>query len=226
MKRRGLILIAVLAGLFALIRSFPLSWAASAAPEFGATYSGTIWNGQVRDIPLLGQLNVKGRLFGANIDSGAGPVTLRGDVSPGGVKDLILSMPIASLPMNDQRLAGLDGRFSLTIDEATIQDGACVSATGRASTNVLAANQARFDWAGPDLSGPIDCVDGDLRVQLSGEDATQRVEAIVVTGLDGVYRADISVRTNDLAAGNVLALFGFTPDGADGYALNEQGRWR
>ncbi|MGB6229342.1 MAG: type II secretion system protein N, partial [Litorimonas sp.] len=144
----------------------------------------------------------------------------------GGVSDLVLGMPIARLPISDQRLAGLSGRLSLRVDEAVIEDGACLSASGSASTDVLAANRARFDWTGPELSGPVDCVDGRLRVRLSGQDAAQQVEATVLTGFDGMYRTDISVSTRDPMAGNVLTLFGFAQDRAGSYTLSEQGQWR
>ena len=116
--------------------------------------------------------------------------------------------------------------FALQVAEATMKDGACLFASGTASTNVLAANRARFDWAGPDLSGPVDCIDGRLRVRLSGEGGTETVAAVVTTGFDGVYQSDVTVMTTDPAAGNVLTLFGFNPAGSGEYRLSEQGRWR
>lgn len=224
---RGLLIgLAVLAGLASLIRYFPLSWAGTALPSGVGTYSGTIWNGQVSNVPLLGAVSVNGSLGGMQLQTPPGEVTFSGDVTPNGVTDLVLSMPIARLPMSDTRLEGLAGRMSLQIDEAVIKDGACVSATGRASSDVLAANRGRFQWAGPELSGPVDCIDGRLRVQLSGEDAGQAVAATITTGLDGIYRSEISVTTIDAAAGNVLTLFGFNPADAGRYTLSEQGRWR
>ena len=224
--RAGLIALAVLAGLFALIRHFPLSWAGASLPGEVAQLSGTIWDGQASDIPLVGSLSVKGGLGYVRLETPPGDVTLSGDVSPGGVKDLRLSMPVSRLPMRDARLSGLSGRVSLQIDEARIDDGACVSATGSASTNVLAANEARFDWAGPALSGPVDCVDGRLRVRLSGQSDIETVDATILTGLDGVYQTDIAVETRDPAAENALILFGFSARPGGGFQLSEQGRWR
>lgn len=229
--RLFLIGLAVMAGLASLIRHFPLSWAGAALPAdigtlSGTTLSGTIWDGQVDNVPLLGTVAVKGGFGNLSFLTAPGDVTLSGKVSPTGVETLILSMPVARLPMSDSRLSGLSGRISLRIAQAVIKDGACVSATGTASTDVLAANRARFDWTGPELSGPVDCDDGRLRVRLNGEAGTQTVLATIVTGLDGVYQSDITVSTSDPAAGNVLTLFGFNPAGNREYRLSEQGRWR
>lgn len=224
--RGVLIALAVLAGLFALIRHFPLSWASAMLPGDVAELSGTVWDGQASNIPLLGDLSVKGRLGYVQLETPPGEVTLSGDVSPRGVTDFRLSMPVSRLPMTDARLSGLSGRVSLQIDEARIDDGSCVSASGTASTNILAANQARFDWAGPDLSGPVDCVDGRLRVRLSGQTNVETVNATILTGLDGVYQTDIEVETRDPAAENALVLFGFSRAADGSFQLTEQGRWR
>ena len=225
--RRGVLLgLIVLVGLGSLIRYFPLAWAGTALPDGVGTYSGTIWNGQVDNVPLLGVVSVNVSLKGAQLQTPSGEITFSGDVNPGRVKNLVLSMPIARLPMSDTRLTGLAGRMSLRIDEAVIENGACVSATGQASSDVLVANLTRFQWAGPTLSGPVDCLDGRLRVQLDGQDSSQVVSATIITGFDGVYSAQISVTTIDPAVGNVLTLFGFSPSDAGRYSLSEQRRWR
>jgi hypothetical protein len=224
--RLFLIVLAVLAGLLSLIRYFPLSWAGAALPAEVGTLSGTVWNGQVEDVPLLGTVAVKGGLGNLSFLTAPGEVTLSGTVSPTGVDNLILSMPVARLPMNDARLSGLSGRISLRVAEAVIKDGVCVSAMGTASTDILAANRARFDWAGPELSGPVDCTDGRLRVRLRGEAGTETVLATIITGLDGVYQSDVTVSTTDPEAGNILTLFGFNPSENGDYRLSEQGRWR
>jgi hypothetical protein len=221
-----LIALAVLVGLASLIRHLPLAWAGAALPEEIGTLSGTVWDGQVDDVPLLGTVAVKGGFGNLSFLTASGDVTLSGKVSPTGVEDLVLSMPVARLPMSDARLSGLSGRISLRVAEAIIKDGVCMSATGTASTDILAANRARFDWAGPELSGPVDCAEGRLRVRLSGESGTETVQATVITGLDGVYQSDVTVLTADQEAGNVLTLFGFNPAGSGDYRLSEQGRWR
>ncbi|GLQ19697.1 hypothetical protein GCM10007854_06520 [Algimonas porphyrae] len=226
MNRRLIILVVALAGVASLIQHAPLAWVDSALPDGFGPVTGTYWNGQIDDVPLLGDVSVDGRLGHVQLATAPGEVTFRGDVSPTGVTDLVLSMPIARLPISDARLSGLVGRVSLQIDEAVIEEGACVSAVGHASTDVLSANRATFDWYGPELAGPVDCIDGRLRVRLSGQEGGQNVSATILTGMDGTYRSDISVVTADPMAGNALALFGFGPDGQGGYSLSEQGRWR
>lgn len=226
--RLALIIICVLAGLTSLVRYLPLSWVGAGAnvPAEIGTLSGTIWDGQVEDVPLFGTVAVKGGFGNLSFLTAPGDVTLSGKVSSTGIENLILSMPIAQLPMSDARLSGLLGRISLRVTEAVIDDGVCVSADGTASTDVLAANRARFDWTGPELSGPVDCEDGRLRVQLSGQSGQETVSAVITTGLDGLYQSDVTVSTTDPVAGNILTLFGFNPTGNGDYRLSEQGRWR
>ncbi|WP_298914259.1 type II secretion system protein N [uncultured Algimonas sp.] len=221
-----LIVAALLAGLASLVRHFPLAWAGAAVPENVATLSGTVWNGQAHDLPLLGTVAVKGVLGGIRLETPPGEVNLSGTIGPGGVDDLVLSMPVARLPTTDARLAGLSGRVSLRIDEAEIADGHCLSATGTAATDVLAVNGGQFGWAGPSLDGPVDCADGRLRLRLSGTDGGETVSATIITGLDGVYQTDMRVITGDAAAGNALSLFGFVPADDGTFNLSEQGRWR
>ena len=225
--RRWLVLIAGLAGLASLIAHLPLCWVLPGAlAQQGVTASGTVWNGQLGGVPLVGSLSVGTTLSGVRLLSAPGPVTLRARIKPGAVSDAALSMPIAALPLQDARLAGLAGRVSLRIDAAEFDGDACLSASGTAASDVLRSNAPRLGWAGPELAGPIDCVDGRVRVRLSGEDAGTTVDALTTTGADGLYQSDITVRSADPAAGNALVLCGFTPAGANEYRLSEQGRWR
>ena len=221
--RALLIAAALLAALLSALAHLPLRWV---MPDGIGTPSGTVWNGQVADVPLLGSVTLNGGPGGMDIATPPGDVPLRGRVTPRSVHDLALSMPVSRLPTTDARLAGLAGRFSLRVDSARLADGVCADASGTAQTDVLASNGARFGWTGPTLSGPVDCVDGRLRVRLSGEDAGNAVEAETLTGMDGTYQSDITVRAADPAAGNALVLFGFSRVGPGEYRLSEQGRWR
>ena len=54
---------------------------------------------------------------------------------------------------------------------------------------------------------------------------TVPVDATIRMAPDGIYRADISVRTRREEADVVLPLFGFTRSGGS-FLLTEQGRWR
>lgn len=221
-----LIITALIFGLASLVRHFPLAWAVSSLPPSIGIPSGTIWNGGMANVPLLQTVSVQGGPGHVTLKTPPGEVTLSGRVGLNRVDDLIVSMPVSQLPMSDTRLSGLSGQLSLRIDEAIIEKAACVSASGQASTNLLAVNEATFDWAGPVLSGPVDCTEGRLRVRLSGQSGVETVQAEIRTGLDGVYQAELTVVTSDPSAANALTLFGFNPTGNSSYRLLEQGRWR
>lgn len=218
----------IIAGLFALLRYFPLAWAASFAPDNNATYSGTIWNGQISGLPLVDRMNVKTTLSGVALESGAaaGATHVRAIVSPSRARDLVAAMPISAIPTTDGRLKGLSGQLSLRLDEIVGAGDACTRASGRASTNVLESNRAQFDWTGPLLSGPVDCDDGKLRVRLNGVDDSQSIAVTILTGFSGQYEANVEVQTPDPMAANVMTLFGFSEQGQNRFNLSEQGRWR
>ncbi len=224
--RRWLIILAVLAGLFSAVRHLPLAWVAGALPANVGTATGTIWNGQLLQVPLLGRLSVKTGLGHVDVITPGGATTLAARLAPGRVENLALSLPLALLPIQDQRLQGVAGRVSLRLDEARYSGQQCESAMGTAATNVLAVNAATLGWTGPDLSGPVDCVEGQVRVRLSGADNMASVEATVLIGGDGVYQSDITATVSDPNAEAVLGLFGFSAVGANEYRLSEQGRWR
>ena len=226
MRKRTGVLLGLLGAAVGLVAGLPLSWVAAPVPDIGARYSGTWWNGQASGVPLLGQVSVDGGLTSVGLATPPGDVTLMAQLGPRSLNDLALAMPIDRLPTSDARLAGLAGQFSLRIDAARYSGAGCESAEGTASTNVLAVNGARFSWEGPVLSGPVDCVDGRLRVQLSGEDGGTTVRSVTTTGVDGLYQTDTTVTTADPAAGNALVLFGFTRSGAREFTLSEQGRWQ
>ena len=226
MRRRAIAGLALLGAAAGLLAGLPLAWVAAPLPDFGARYSGTWWNGQANGVPLLGQVDVSGGLGGVTLATPPGAVSLRTELTPRSLSGLVLAMPVSRVPTGDDRLAGLAGQLSLQVETARFSGDGCESATGTASTDVLAVNGARFAWTGPVLSGPVDCLDGRLRVQLSGEDARTEVLSVTTTGLDGSYRTDTTVRTPDPAAGNALVLFGFSRIGRGEYSLSEQGRWQ
>ena len=223
MKKRW-ILAGLLAAAGSVVANLPLSWIP--LPPDAGTPSGTVWNGQLSDVPVFGQVGVATKLGAVELATAPGDAALRGTVGPSKAQDLIVSVPLAAVPMNDARLANLGGVINLSISEARYGEEGCESATGRAMTNVLVANARQLGWAGPELAGPVDCVDGRLRVSLSGRNADGEIEAVTTTGVDGTYQTEITARTPDPAAGNALVLYGFSRAGEGEYRLAEQGRWR
>ena len=228
------ILPALLSGIIALFSFFPLSWAAGFfvpedakifAPDLA--FKGTVWTGSVSGIPVFGDANFNTSVLSrrASIQSGEGRNYLSAEVTPNIATDIDLRVNFEDLPLNDGRLQGLQGELAAQISELKFDGQSCVSAAGTLRTDVLQRNGGAIQWTGPELNGPITCEEGSLLAALSGRDAEQNIEANIKFAPDGLYRADISVRTSRDEADVVLPLFGFTRSGGS-FLLTEQGRWR
>lgn len=225
---------AVLSGLVALAAFFPMRWAAGwALPDNVEAFApdlkmrGTIWRGSVSGLPLFGTANLKlsPRARQLEFQSGQDRNYLAGVVSQSAAKDIALHMDIATVPFTDGRLQGLRGDFTAQISDIEFAEGACQSATGTAQTDVLQRNGGKIQWTGPELTGPIRCEAGALVADLSGRDAQQTITALIKLMPDGLYRADVTVRTIRVEADAVLPLFGFSRSGQN-FVLTEQGKWR
>ena len=235
MRKRYFIL-----GLFgaalALISQLPLSWIAPHVMPAGSgqniAYSGTIWDGQVRGLDFIGSANFKvspkAWISGGlpiSFVSQSPAMSISGKASQKQLKDIRFSGILANLPTRDGRLKELAGQVNIRVDELQIKDEACSFAEGQVSTDFLALNQARWQWKGPTLAGPISCADGDLVVNLLGNENRQVIRADLRLSKNGVYGANITVQTNQPEAGVVLPLYGFEKQGQE-YKLTEQGQWR
>jgi len=225
---------AILSGLVALVAFFPMRWAGGLAlPDNIETLAldlkmrGTIWRGSISGLPLFGTANLKlsPRSRRLEILSGKNRNYLAGDISRSDAKDINLHLDIATVPFTDGRMQGLQGDFTAQISDMKFSDMSCQSATGTARTDVLQRNGGKIQWTGPELTGPVRCEDGALIADLSGRDAQQTVTALVKLMPDGLYRADVSVRTVRVEADAVLPLFGFSRAGQN-FVLTEQGKWR
>ena len=225
---------ALLSGIAAIIVCLPLKWAVSwvlpdniktLAPDLEVT--GTIWRGTLSGLPLLGTANVKTSPLARRVEfeAGDGRNFISGILSSSAAKDVDVRMDVSTIPFTDGRLRGLRGDFAAQISEMTITDQACASAAGTAKTDVLQRNGATVQWTGPELSGPIQCEDGGLVANMSGQDAQQKIIAIIKIMPNGTYRAEVDVRTSRPEADVVLPLFGFSRSGQS-FVLTEQGKWR
>ncbi len=225
---------AIFAGILALLPALPLAWV---APHFVSSdvealapdmrFSGTIWNGRVTGLPYIqsANFNLSPLSRVADIEAGNGRNYIAGRMRASEATNVKLRADLASFPFTDGRLQGLQGDITATLDEVSYDKAGCLSATGRARTDVLQRNGGSIQWTGPELNGPLRCEDGALIADLSGEDAQQSVSALIRLVPDGSYRADITVRTSRAEADAVLPLFGFSRVGQD-FKLTEQGRWR
>jgi len=234
--RKRYILLGGLGAITAVMLQLPLSWV---APYFMPNdvgqdihYSGTVWNGQVTGLDYIGavnfQLNPKAMISGGlplNFATQSSGMSISGQASQKQLKDIRFSGTLAKLPMRDGRLKELAGQVDIRVSDLQMKKGGCVSAAGQASTDFLALNQARWQWRGPKLAGPISCEEGDVIVKLSGQENRQIIRADLRLSLNGSYAANITVQTNQPEAGIVLPLYGFEAVGRD-YKLTEQGQWR
>ena len=225
---------ALLSGVVALVAFFPMRWAAGwVLPDNVKTIApdlemrGTIWQGSVSGLPLFGTANLKLRPLAQKLElqSGQDRNYLAGVVSTSEAKDIALYVDIATVPFTDGRLQGLRGDFIAQISDMQILEQSCQSAMGTARTDVLQRNGGKIQWTGPELTGPIRCEDGVLVADLSGRDAQQTITALIKLMPDGLYRADVSVRTIRVEADAILPLFGFSRSGQN-FVLTEQGKWR
>ena len=220
----------------AVIWQLPLSWLAPHSMPEGLgqniAYSGTVWDGQVTGIDYIGVANFKlsptaffkGGLP-LNFETQSPVMSISGLASQTQLKDIRFAGVLSKLPTRDGRLKELAGTVDIRIDDLQIKDESCASASGTASTDFLALNRARWQWQGPELSGPIRCEGGDLLASLSGNESRQRIRADLRLSADGSYSADITVQTAQPEAGVVLPLYGFEAVGRD-YKLTERGQWR
>jgi len=234
--RKRYILLGGLGAFAALIARLPLSWV---APHFmpedsghNVSYSGTVWEGQVRGLNYVGnanfQLSPKRLMSGGlplHFTSQSSAMFISGQASQKRLKDIWFSGTLAKLPTRDGRLKELAGKVNIRVDELQLEDGGCAFASGQASTDFLTLNQSRWQWQGPLLAGPITCEGGDLLVNLTGRENRQIIRADLRLSENGRYSADIAVQTDQVEAGVVLPLYGFEKQGRE-YKLTEQGQWR
>lgn len=142
----------------------------------------------------------------------------------GRISDAKLSAPVNLIAYFDNRLAGIEGDFNADISEATFGQS-CEAASGIARTDVLMRNRAAWDWAGPNLSGPVTCEGGNVVMALSGQQGQEVVQVDIILSPNGQYRYELSIQSADQRAGFALPLFGFEARG-EAFVLAETGNWQ
>lgn len=231
---RRWILPAALGGITAFIWALPLAWVGptampaetkSLAPEL--RFGGTLWNGHVSGLPILGSANYNLSPLARRVDieAGDGRNYFSGRIGRSQLENSEFRADLNTIPFKDGRLQGLQGEVAAKISEMTFTETGCETATGTARTDVLQRNGGSIQWTGPNLSGPIRCEAGAILADLTGQDSQQTISALIRLSPDGTYHADVTARTDRAEADAVLPLFGFTRAGRD-FKLTEQGRWR
>ncbi len=234
MIKKRFIGVAVIGALAGMVANFPLSWVGNFFPQDNLAnplrFTGTVWKGQVLGLPLTGPLEINtqaSKLMGSgapvSFKSHAPGISLSGDAGLQRIENLIYRAEFDALPITDGRLVGLSGMIDLTINEMKFAEN-CETASGHIRTDVLQRNSARFQWQGPELSGPINCEYGEIIATLSGRDNRTYIEAVARINLSGNYRLETSVSSRDPEAAALLPLYGFQKNG-DRFTLTEQGQW-
>lgn len=235
MRKRGFVVSAILGGLAGLVPHIPLAWVGPHVlpEELGQNirYKGTVWNGAISGLDYLGEAQfslcpktwMKGGLP-LSFQTQSSAIQISGLASQAALKDIRFAGELGGLPTRDGRLKDLIGQVDIRIDEMDYGKS-CNSAQGRAETDFLMRNEARWQWRGPKLSGPISCDAGDMIVSLAGAENRQTIRADLRLSPLGTYNAEISVRTSQPGAGVVLPLYGFEQRGGE-FKLTEQGQWR
>jgi len=226
MKKRWFC-VPLLGAVAAAVAALPAAWIGPhVTPDpLDLEWTGTVWNGQVENLPVFDTLNFKAEGLAFNVRGASAGNRLLGWVRPGHLRETDVQLQLSDLPIDDPRLRGLQGVLSVQLTDLKWSKLGCTLAEGRARTDVLARNGGAINWTGPELSGPLACEDGAVVVRLRGQDAQQKISADLTFQIDGTYRADIAVETTRAEAGAILPLFGFSASGRD-FKLTEQGRWR
>ena len=224
------------------LSAWPLAWTPLAAQLEGFNtdmpkpkLTGTVWRGEINPLKTFGNITFtlspfarfKGELplnFTSNSDAlhSAGRASLKGMQEVTAHGNLAWILPV------DRRFAGVKGKFDLDLRTVDLDfkalDKGCLAAQGEFSTDVLLRNFALWQWSGPELRGPITCVDGALVTQLSGRETGQTIDINITMQADGIYQANISVYSDRAGAAAVLGLYGFSKSGSQ-FTLVETGKW-
>ena len=235
MRKRWIILAGLVVVAGAVISQFPLSAIGPKIDIGGKTpsYSGTIWKGYMSgtDAGVLELDTSLGRLFSGknpvHVSGGPEGLSIHAEAGLSGLRAIKLEGTMRALALRDPRVGAVNGNFSLDVPDMKVLKQ-CDYAEGTAWTDFLSQNQATLRWQGPALEGPVRCEEGNIIMELSGQDEMSEINANVTIDMTGSYRADIAVKINrsvERFAAPTLTRYGFYKDG-EVYKLTEQGKWQ
>jgi hypothetical protein len=235
MKIVVFLVLAVLIGGGAFVAFLPMSMAADFAskqlPEFRyKEASGSIWDGKLTEVVMgnqrIGDLSVKADMGSVVSGKAAGKLALIRDgftgetalaypLSGGALElsGLRLSGKAGSVPRMPSVIAASGGDFALELRDVKFAGNMCETASGEVWTDALARINHK-GWTGPELRGPVTCVDGRLQVDargraVSGEDVIAKMS--ISNRLDMELTATVvNARGSALEA---LTDLGFRPEG-------------
>lgn len=240
--KRGLAL-GLLWVIFCGLAFFPARWAGAFLPQSAKvlvpieSIHGTIWSGNAKIIlprttwPMNVQYKfsalkfLTGRSFLDTHFSGQG-LSANGQFGFKKAQNVTTRLNLKHLPISDPRLVGVHGDVFITLETLNVSNR-CIAAKGNVRSNMLSANEARWKWKGPVLSGPIRC-DGDaLFIAVSGQDQDHDITVDLRLYLEGRY--DLNMRVNPIGTPQtgfefVMGAMGFQEQSDGGFSLREQGQ--
>ena len=220
LRRLGLFLLAFL---LLLIVFAPLRFAldrieAADAGLSAATVEGSVWSGRMESASFrgvqLGDVQVtlrplplllgRSSLVVETVEAPGRAVLVR-DGDRAGVTDATAAVPLRLT----RGPAPLSGQLRLQDVTVLFRRGACETADGRVTTDLLSRNADFLQWQGPELSAQIACRGRALLIPFRGARDGTEVNAALSIEADGRYRLETRVITQDVAFATALALAGF-----------------
>ena len=192
--------------------------------------SGSVWNVRLTGVNVAGQplgrvqlkmrpaAIVTGRVA-YDFDVAAPAGRFVGDVSAGLDRSVSVRLPRARV--NVQELDRLQEVLRRAPSEVRLEniviemqgDGACRTARGRISSDILKANGPRFGWDGTDMDGSLTCSSGVLEIALSSVEQTDPITASVrFDAREGLYDLNARVETDNGTLVQGVQQLGFRAD--------------
>jgi hypothetical protein len=229
------LLLAILIGGGAFVAFLPMSMAADFAskqvPDFHyGEASGSVWDGKLTEVVMgeqkIGDLSVKADFGSVFTGKAAGKVDLIREGFTGEtvlaypfgggaieLSDLKLSGKAGSVPRMPQVIAASGGDFALDLREVKFESNICETASGEVWTDALARINHK-GWVGPELRGPVTCVDGTLRVDARGR---------AVSGEDVYAKMSISNRLDMELTATVMNVSGSALEALTDLGFKQEG---
>ncbi len=203
---------------------------------------GTIWNGVIREASLngadLGDVSfsvhalafLKGRVEASMaadgrdvFGSGRLAATFSGEIL---LSDADLRFNLTTVSRRYALMgAPIEGAASIRVDKLSYSASGCAAAAGEIWTDVLRGPARVFDGEAFDLSGPLGCEDGDLKVALTGSGGEGSASLEIALRPDLTYElvADASPRRSEVD--DALRMLGFE-QGPGGLTYGASGVFR
>lgn len=236
MSRILLVLVFIVTFLGALIANLPARWAFEQGGLARTAIShdrisGSVWNGRMTNVSIAGQrlgdvsfaikpLALLSGKLNYEYDVAGPPGRFVGDISVGFDRSIEVSLPRARVDV--QGLERLQEVLRRAPSEVRIEglrlavtsDGACTTASGALTSDILQANGERLGWSGPEMVGTLSCQNGVVGLSLESAEGPDVISAeLSFDGRVAIY--DLSARVESTNPNVVQAVqqLGFQAEG-------------